>query len=93
MTVGGSGVLGNDHDQESDSLTATVVDLPSHGSLTLHSDGSFTYGPDSGYTGLDSFTYVAADAQTKRIKTTVTVDVRTAPAATTGSTTGSTIGG
>lgn len=89
LTVSGSGVLGND--QENDSLTATVVDLPSHGSLTLNSDGSFTYDP-SGYTGADSFTYVAADAQTKSIKTTVTVDVRTALATTTGSTVGSTTG-
>jgi len=69
-----------------------VVDLPSHGSLTLASDGSFTYDPDSGYTGLDLFTYVAADAQTKGIKTTVTVDVRAAPATTAGSTTGATTG-
>jgi VCBS repeat-containing protein len=93
LTVIGSGVLGNDYDQESDSLTAAVVDLPAHGSLTLSSDGSFTYDPDSGYTGLDSFTYVAADSQTKSIKTTVTVDVRTAPAGSTaGSTGGSTAG-
>ena len=92
LTVSDDGVLGNDHDQESDSLTAAVVDLPSHGSLTLNSDGSFTYDPDSGYTGPDSFTYVAADAQTKSIKTTVTVDVRTAPANTAGSTAGSTTG-
>lgn len=92
LTVGGSGVLGNDHDQESDSLTAAAIDLPSHGSLSLNSDGSFTYDPDSGFTGLDSFTYVAADAQTKSITTTVTIDVRTAPATTVGTTVGSTVG-
>jgi VCBS repeat-containing protein len=92
LTVSGSGVLGDDHDQESDSLTAAVVDLPTHGSLTLNSDGSLTYDPDSGYIGSDSFTYVAPDAQTKSIKTTVTVDVRTAPVNTAGSTVGSTVG-
>ena len=59
--------------------------------MTLNSDGSLTYDPDSGYIGLDSFTYVAADAQTKSIKTTVSVDVRTAPATTVGTTVGSTV--
>jgi len=92
LTVSGSGLLGNDHGQEGDSLTATVVDLPTHGSLTLNSDGSLTYDPDSGYIGPDSFTYVAADAQTKSVKTTVTIDVRAAPVNTAGSTVGSTTG-
>lgn len=30
---------------------------PAHGMLSLNSDGSFTYHPDSGYTGTDTFTY------------------------------------
>jgi len=33
---------------------------PSHGSLELKSNGSFTYKPDAGFTGVDSFTYTAA---------------------------------
>jgi len=54
------------------SLTANVLDndrgnrkyvesysLPSHGTISVFNtnDGSFTYIPDSGYTGTDSFTY------------------------------------
>ena len=37
------GVLANDHDLDGDTKAATVVDNPNHGSLTLNSNGSFTY--------------------------------------------------
>lgn len=58
---GVDGVLANDFDYNSDSMTASVVTGPSHGSLTLHSDGSFIYTPTAGYLGSDSFTYAATD--------------------------------
>ena len=32
-----------------------VTQYPSHGTLTLESDGSFTYYPNKGYTGKDTF--------------------------------------
>ncbi|MQF70472.1 tandem-95 repeat protein [SAR202 cluster bacterium AD-812-D07_MRT_10900m] len=79
LSISGIGVLRNDHDGESDSLTATVVDGPSHGSLTLYSNGSFNYDPGASYIGADSFTYTASDSQTTSVKTTVTIDVRIAP--------------
>jgi len=40
-------------------LSASVVAGPSHGSLTLSGDGSFTYTSTPGYVGGDSFTYHA----------------------------------
>ena len=52
-----AGVLANDTDVENDPLTATLVDGPTNGSLTLNADGSFTYAPDAGFTGEDGFTY------------------------------------
>lgn len=62
LTVGvGSGVLANDTDADGDSLAASVVTEPSHGVLTLNTDGSFTYVPASNYSGSDSFTYQASD--------------------------------
>ena len=42
-------------------FTAQLVSGPSHGSLTLNTDGSFTYTPNSGYAGFDSFTYTVTD--------------------------------
>ena len=56
-----SGVLANDTDPQSMPLTASLVSGPTHGSLTLNSDGSFTYTPNTGYLGADSFTYQASD--------------------------------
>lgn len=61
LNVSAAGVLGNDYDADDDVLSAAVVAAPSHGSLTLYSDGSFGYTPDSGYTGNDTFSYEASD--------------------------------
>lgn len=57
------GVLANDYDPEYDFLTVTVVQPPSHGTLVLNSNGSFTYTPDDGYVGQDTFVYKASDGQ------------------------------
>ena len=59
------GVLGNDSDVDGDPLSAAVQSGPSHGSLTLNSNGSFAYTPDPAYFGQDLFTYqVTANGQT-----------------------------
>jgi len=61
LTISASGVLTNDTDGDGDSLTATKVTGPSHGAVTLNSNGGFTYIPTSNYYGTDSFTYKAYD--------------------------------
>src|SRR6185503_173127 len=61
LTIAAPGVLANDSDLDGDTLTITVVSGPSHGTLTLNGDGSFTYTPVLNYHGLDSFTYRASD--------------------------------
>jgi hypothetical protein len=54
------GVLMNDFLPDVPSpVTAQLVDGPSHGQLDLREDGSFTYTPDAGYVGTDSFRYDA----------------------------------
>ncbi len=55
------GVLANDNDPENDALEAILVNAPAHGTLVLQRDGSFTYNPDPGFAGFDSFTYVPHD--------------------------------
>jgi Tol biopolymer transport system component len=57
-----AGVLANDSDPEGDALTAAAVGAPEHGTLTLATDGSFTYTPEAAFTGFDSFTYRALDS-------------------------------
>ncbi len=56
-----TGVLANDTDAESDTLTAMLVTNVTYGSLTLYADGSFSYTPTANYNGSDSFTYKAND--------------------------------
>ncbi len=55
------GVLANDTDVDQDTLQAFLMDDVDHGILTLNTDGSFDYTPDSGFSGTDSFTYRAND--------------------------------
>ncbi|WP_172300496.1 Ig-like domain-containing protein [Pseudoruegeria sp. HB172150] len=54
-------LLGNDSDANGDTLTLISVTDPSHGTLTLNIDGTYTYSPTSGYVGPDSFTYTVSD--------------------------------
>jgi hypothetical protein len=61
LTVGAPGVLANDSDPNGLPLTATLLTGVSHGLLALNPDGGFTYTPDAGYTGADSFTYQASN--------------------------------
>jgi VCBS repeat-containing protein len=61
LTIAAPGVLGNDSDVDSSSLTAIKVSDPAHGVVTLNADGSFVYTPTVGYYGSDSFTYKAND--------------------------------
>jgi VCBS repeat-containing protein len=70
----GAGLLANDTDAEEDPFTAVVATQPSHGTLTLNANGSFTYQPAANYNGPDSFTYRATDARGS-IPATVTINV------------------
>ncbi|MEA2834747.1 MAG: hypothetical protein QOG66_2949 [Methylobacteriaceae bacterium] len=63
LTVSAPGVLANDGDVTGGSVTAVLASNPSHGSLLLNWDGSFTYAPNSGYVGGDSFTYWSSDGE------------------------------
>lgn len=61
-TVITGNVLTNDTDPQNHSLTALLRTNPAHGSVSLSSNGDFTYTPSvPGYLGEDSFTYWAQD--------------------------------
>jgi len=59
LTVDVPGVLVNDSGDSP--LKAVPVDLPAHGKLDLHPDGTVSYTPDVDYFGFDQFTYRAQD--------------------------------
>ena len=56
-----SGLLAGDTDADSAPLTAALVSSPADGTASVNADGSFTYTPNAGYYGPDSFTYEAND--------------------------------
>ena len=57
LTVAASGVLINDTDVDSTTLTAALVTGPTHGMLSLDPSGSLTYTPNTDFNGTDTFTY------------------------------------
>ncbi len=68
----GSGVLTNDM---GDTITVTAYTQPSHGSVSVNTDGSFTYTPADGFTGTDTFTYTITDTFGLTATATVTIQV------------------
>jgi hypothetical protein len=52
--------LSNDTDPDNDSLTITAHTQPSHGSVT-RAGNTFTYTPQAGFNGTDSFNYTITD--------------------------------
>ena len=75
LNVSVPGVLTNDHDVDGDPLTAALVLDPTHGGLVFNTDGSFTYTPQAGYVGPDSFAYQASDGASRSAVTQVNLVV------------------
>jgi len=75
LTIAAPGVLGNDTDVDGDPLTAVLDTGPPHGTLTLNSNGFFTYTPNPDYNGVDTFKYKAYDGIYYSNVATVTIQV------------------
>jgi hypothetical protein len=75
LDVAAPGVLRNDSDPDGDPLTTTIASGPSHGTVSLRTDGGFGYKPDPGYIGRDSFTYTANDGMLSSPPATVSITV------------------
>lgn len=79
LTVTAPGVSVNDTDVEGDTLTVLLVNDVTDGVLVLNGDGSFTYTPEAGFDGTDSFTYKANDGLLDSNEATVTITVNLVP--------------
>ncbi|AFY42366.1 Ig-like domain-containing protein [Nostoc sp. PCC 7107] len=65
-------VLANDSDPDSNALTINSFTNPTRGNLVRNNDNTFTYTPEIGFTGADSFTYIVSDGN---LSTTATVNL------------------
>lgn len=63
ISVDAPGLLANDNDPKNYPLSAVLETEPVNGTLTLNSDGSFTYEPDLNFNGTDYFTYKAYNGE------------------------------
>ncbi len=75
-----NGVLANDTNADGTPLSANIQTDPLFGVLEYFNlDGSFSYTPDTGFYGTDSFTYIASDANAGSTPATVTITVYSLP--------------
>ncbi len=63
-------------DVEGDSLTYNIVDNPAHGSITVNSNGTFTYIPNENFNGTDTFAYQVSDGEAVSNVATATINVQ-----------------
>ena len=75
LQIDAPGVLANDSDPDGDVLNAVLENDVQNGTLALNADGSFDYTPNSGFDGVDEFTYVANDGTADSNPATVTIVV------------------
>ncbi|WKW45959.1 Ig-like domain-containing protein [Myroides sp. JBRI-B21084] len=70
-------VLTNDFDREghTQSIDLTSVTQPANGTVQMNADGSYTYTPNAGFTGVDTFTYTICDNGTPQACETATVTI------------------
>ena len=74
-----AGILANDSDVDGDTFVARLEADVSNGVLSFNPDGSFTYTPESGFIGTDSFIYVANDGTSDSGVATVTLTIEQPP--------------
>ena len=66
-------------DSEGAALTYAIATQPQHGTAEVVAGGALRYVPDAGYTGADSFTYLAEDDVQTSTPATVSVTVQDRP--------------
>ncbi len=68
-------------DLNGDGISFANASSPSHGTLDFSANGTFHYIPDAGFSGDDSFTFTASNAQLTSEPATVTIHVANVPSA------------
>lgn len=75
-----SGTLSASDADKNQALTFSIVTQPAHGTVKLDdaASGAFTYTPNAGYSGADTFTYKASDGEDDSNTATVSIEVKAA---------------
>ena len=74
-------VLANDATLPGDAITVTSTTAPAQGVVALNPDGTLSYTPTAGFTGMDSFSYTITDRYGQTSTAAVSVDVVAPPVA------------
>ncbi|HRH01674.1 MAG TPA: Ig-like domain-containing protein [Bacteroidia bacterium] len=74
-------VASNDSDPDANNLSysGTIVIQPGNGIVVMNTNGSFTYTPNSGFSGNDGFTYQVCDDGVPSLCATATVSITVLP--------------
>jgi hypothetical protein len=75
LAIGPPGLVGNDADVDGDTLRVLLGTPVSNGTLDLRANGSFTYVPNNGFTGVDVFTYRVTDGVYETAEVAVNLNV------------------
>lgn len=80
LAVAAPGVMANDSDPEGGAIRVrqNLVTMPANGTLQVYSTGYFTYTPNPGFTGTDSFRYTIRD-ELNAVSNEAVVNVTVAP--------------
>ncbi len=68
-------VLANDTDSDGDTLSVQSITQAANGTVVENPDGTLSYTPNAGFSGVDSFTYTVSDGMDEDGPATVTVTV------------------
>lgn len=71
-------LLANDTDGNADPLSLVGFTQPANGALADNGNGTLTYTPDAGFSGIDSFTYTISDGALESVAA-VSIDVGAEP--------------
>merc|ERR1719408_113874 len=68
-------VLSNDFDTDGDSISIVSSTAPSNGAVVTNADGTMTYTPNNGFSGMDTYSYTITDGNGGYDSATVTIVV------------------